>query len=134
MSNYPPANPTADGSFPTWDEYMASLPADFRVYPQTCTTVSYPRGAFDDSIPEYYESGPIYENDEDGWQGVRRRVRRNRNEEGEEDVRQRRTVRGSTRAQKALKKQKEQERQQQFFANNTSFSANAASLNSIQHV
>ena len=75
ISIYPSAHLLADelGHWPSWEEYMASLPSNFRLYPATSRGGHVPRGLIDDSLPEYYYAlGPLsYEDEEDGWVEVR---------------------------------------------------------------
>jgi hypothetical protein len=75
ISNYPSAHLLADelGHWPSWEEYMASLPSNFRVYPATSRSGHMPRGLIDDTLPIYYHAlGPLsYEDEEDGWVEVR---------------------------------------------------------------
>jgi len=79
ISIYPSAHSLADelGRWPSWEEYMASLPASFRLYPATSRSGYLQRGLIDDSLPVYYHAmGPFsYEDDEDGWEEVRARGR-----------------------------------------------------------
>jgi hypothetical protein len=114
---YPSALPLAArlGRFPSWAEYMAQYgPSLYIPEPQLIQdhTYSLRRGLIDDTLPIYYEAGPIYENDEDGWVDVK--VKRH-------------TVEGRRRmkkSKKAAKKEKEQVQQQAYFAKNVSFSGN----------
>jgi len=75
ISIYPSAHLLADelGHWPSWEEYMASLPSNFRLYPATSRNGHMKRGLIDDSLPEYYYAlGPLsYEDEEDGWVEVR---------------------------------------------------------------
>jgi hypothetical protein len=103
------------GRFPSWAEYMAQYgPSLYIPEPRLIQDHSYSlnRGRIDDSLPIYFDAGPIYENDEDGWIEVK--VKRH-------------TVAGRRRmkqSKKAAKKEKEQIQQQAYFAKNTSFSGN----------
>jgi hypothetical protein len=114
---YPSALPLAArlGRFPSWAEYMAQYgPSLYIPEPRLIQdhTYSLRRGLIDDTLPVYYDAGPIYENDEDGWVEVK--VKRH-------------TVAGRRRMKKsknAAKKEKEQIQQQAYFAKNTSFSDN----------
>ena len=113
---YPSALPLAArlGRFPSWSEYMAQYgPSLYIPEPRLIQDHSYTRGRIDDTLPIYYEAGPIYENDEDGWVEVK--------------VKQH-TAEGKRRmkkSKKAAKKEKEQEQQQAYFAKNISFSGNS---------
>jgi hypothetical protein len=75
ISIYPSAHLLADelGHWPSWEEYTASLPSNFRLYPATSRGGNVKRGLIDDSLPEYYYAlGPLsYEDEEDGWVEVR---------------------------------------------------------------
>lgn len=114
---YPSALPLAArlGRFPSWAEYMAQHGASLYIpEPRLIQDHSYSlnRGRVDDSLPIYYDAGPIYENDEDGWVEVK--VKRH-TAEGRKRMKQ---------SKKAAKKEKEQIQQQAYFAKNTSFSGN----------
>jgi hypothetical protein len=75
VSIYPSAHLLADelGHWPSWEEYMASLPSNFRLYPATSRSGYIKRGLIDDTLPIYYHAlGPFsYEDEEDGWVEVR---------------------------------------------------------------
>lgn len=114
---YPSALPLAArlGRFPSWTEYMAQYgPSLYIPEPRLIQdhTYSLRRGLIDDTLPIYYEAGPIYENDEDGWVEVK--VKR-QTPEGRRRMKK---------SKKAAKKEKEQVQQQAYFAKNVSFSGN----------
>lgn len=75
ISIYPSAHLLADelGHWPSWEEYMASLPSNFRLYPATSRSGYMKRGLIDDTLPVYYHAlGPLsYEDEEDGWVEVK---------------------------------------------------------------
>jgi len=103
------------GRYPSWAEYMAEYGASLYIPEHRLIqdhSYSLNRGRIDDSLPIYYDAGPIYENDEDGWIEVKAKHH---------------TVAGRRRmkkSKKAEKKEKEQIQQQAYFAKNTSFSGN----------
>jgi len=113
------------GRFPSWAEYMAEFGHSIYIpEPILIQDHSYSlnRGKIDDSLPIYYDAGPIYENDEDGWI----------------EVKARHWTPGAKRhykkkSKKAAKKEKEQEQQQNFFAKSVSFSGNADLLDAEGH-
>lgn len=116
---YPSADPLTKriGRFPSWAEYMAEFGKSIYIPEQTLIqdhSYDRTRGKIDDSLPIYYDAGPIYENDEDGWV----------------EVRAKRWTPGGNRnykkkSKKAEKKEKEQIQQQVYFAKSVSFSGNA---------
>jgi hypothetical protein len=117
---YPSALPLAArlGRYPSWAEYMAEFGHSLYIPEQRLVqdhSYSNNRGRIDDSLPIYYEAGPSYENDEDGWIEVK--PKHNFTSGGKR--------RFKKKSKKAEKKEKEMEQQQNFFAKTVSFSGNA---------
>ena len=114
---YPSAAPLTArlGRFPSWAEYMAQYGPSLYIPEHRLVqdhSYSLNRGRIDDSLPIYFDGGPVYENEEDGWVEVK--VKRH-TAEGRRRMKK---------SKKAEKKEKEQIQQQAYFAKNTSFSGN----------